>query len=61
MRAYCRCLGIDGKEYIIRTDALRSGATKHIKNVGHKYKKIDLTGKKFYNVTVIEDTGIRDN
>lgn len=61
MRAYYRCLGIDGKEYIIRTDALRSGATKHIKNVGHKHKKIDLTGKKFYNVTVIEDTGIRDN
>lgn len=61
MRAYCKCLGIDGKEYIIRTDALRSGATKHIKHVCNKRVKNDLTGKKFSNVTVIEDTGIRDS
>ena len=29
-RTYCKCIGIDEKEYIIRADALNRGITKHI-------------------------------
>lgn len=46
-RTYCRCIGIDNKEYVIRADALRSGATKYIKRVGNKSVAIDISGQRF--------------
>lgn len=60
-RAFCKCIGIDGNEYTIRADALQSGATKHIKNVGKKCIKNDLTGQRFGHVIVLYDTGFRNN
>ena len=55
-RTYCRCLGIDDNEYIIRADALRRGATKHIEGVGAKVSAYDLTGQEFGYLTVLYKT-----
>ena len=46
-RTYCKCLGIDGKEYIIRQDALVSGATQHIKGACTGGFKHDITNQRF--------------
>lgn len=46
-RTYCRCIGVDNKEYIIRADALTSGATKFIKGAMRAGKPIDITNQKF--------------
>lgn len=60
-RTYCRCLGDDDKEYIIRMDALTSGATRRLYGVGMKNIKKDLTGMKFGLLTPLYDTGNRNN
>ena len=46
-RTYCRCLGVDGKEYIIRADALRRGVTKSVKNACRPCGPEDLRGIKY--------------
>lgn len=46
-RTYCRCIGIDNREYIIRMDALRCGATKHITHAGQKMLPKDISGQRF--------------
>lgn len=53
---YCKCVGDDGGEYIIRQDALRSGATKHTKGACKAGKPMDIVGKKFGKLTPIEPT-----
>lgn len=55
-RTYCRCIGIDNKEYIVRQDALVSGATHTIHGacVGGTIK--DISGQKFGRLTAIEPT-----
>lgn len=50
-RTYCRCIGVDNKEYIIRADALTSGATKFIKGAMRAGKPIDITNQKFGHLT----------
>lgn len=52
-KTYCRCLGIDNKEYIIRADALRNGATKTIKGACRAGKKNDLVGQRFGKLVVM--------
>ena len=56
-RTYCKCVGIDNKEYIIRLDALTSGSTKHIKGANAQYT--DLSGEKFGKLTVVRPTNKR--
>lgn len=46
-RTYCKCIGIDNEYYIIRADALTSGATKNISGVGQKRCAVDITNQKF--------------
>ncbi len=46
-RTYCRCIGIDNNEYIIRADALTSGATRHIKGAMRTGNPIDITNQRF--------------
>ena len=60
-RTYCRCVGLDNMEYIIRRDALVSGATKHITGAGYKNVKKDLLNQRFGLLIVLYDTGIRNN
>lgn len=52
-RTYCKCLGIDGKEYIVRQDALRSGITHSIKGANKAGRAKDITGQKFGMLTAI--------
>ncbi len=52
-RTYCRCIGIDNKEYIIRADALTSGATLHIKGAMKAGTSHDITGQKFGHLTAL--------
>lgn len=55
-RTYCRCIGINDeeyKEYIIRSDALLSGATQFTKGACTTGKRHDLTGKRFGMLTVL--------
>lgn len=59
-RTYCKCIGIDGNEYIIRQDALRSGATKYIKGACKAGKPYDITGLKFHQLTAIYPTNKRE-
>ena len=59
-RTYCKCIGINDKEhkeYIIRQDALKSGATISTKGACNSGKKHDLTGKRFGMLVAIEDIG----
>lgn len=58
-RMYCRCLGDDGNEYIIRQDALRSGATLHIKGACKAGKAQNISGYNFGRLTAIEPTKMR--
>lgn len=55
-RTYCRCLGVDKKEYIIRADALRSGATKSVNGVGCKVEAKDVTNQRFGNLIALNPT-----
>lgn len=58
-RTYCKCVGIDGNEYIIRADALRSGSTVSIKGACNTGNKKDITGKTFGYLTAIKPTDKR--
>lgn len=53
-RTYCRCIGIDGEEYIVRQDALTSGVTHTIHGACSGGKKHDITGQKFGKLIAIE-------
>lgn len=55
-RTYCRCLGPDGNEYIVRQDALQSGATKYIKGAGKTGKPNDIKGKRFGKLVTLYST-----
>lgn len=52
-RTYCRCIGIDGNEYIIRQDALVSGATHTIHGACSSGKQHDITGQRFRRLTAL--------
>lgn len=59
-RTYCKCIGIydkEYKEYIIRQDALQSGATISTKGACKSGKKHDLTGQRFGMLVALEAIG----
>lgn len=53
-RTYCKCIGIDGKEYIVRQDALVSGAIHTIHGACSGGISHDITGKRFGRLVAIE-------
>ena len=53
-RTYCRCIGIDEKEYIVRQDALISGVTHTIHGACSGGKQHDITGQRFGKLIAIE-------
>lgn len=53
-RTYCKCIGIDGNEYIIRQDALTSGATHTIHGACSSGKIHDISGQKFGKLIAIK-------
>ncbi len=52
-RTYCRCIGVDNKEYIIRADALESGATLHIKGAMKQKTFVDISGQRFGHLVAL--------
>ena len=54
-RTYCRCIGIDGNEYIIRADALRRGITTKVDRAGIMRNQ-DVTNIKFGLLTALYPT-----
>lgn len=60
-RTYCRCIGENGIEAIIRQDALQSGATVNIKHAGDNRNDTDVTNKRFGLLTAIRPTDNRSN
>ena len=54
-RTYCKCIGIDGKEYIIRQDALQSGVTHTIKGAMKKQNE-DISNQRFGNLVALYPT-----
>ena len=58
-RTYCRCIGIDGKEYIVRQDALISGATHSIHGACSGGIKHDISNQRFGRLVAIEPTSLR--
>ena len=52
-RTYCKCIGIDNNEYIVRQDALISGATHTIRGACSSGKQHDITGQRFGRLTAI--------
>ena len=46
-RTYCKCIGIDGNEYIVRQDALISGATHTTHGACSSGKQYNITGQRF--------------
>ena len=55
-RTYCKCIGIDGNEYIIRQDALTSGATHTIHGACSSGKKQDVSGQRFGRLIALAPT-----
>ena len=53
-RTYCRCIGIDGNEYVVRQDALTSGATHTIHGVCSGGKPHDISGQRFGRLIAIK-------
>ena len=63
-RTYCKCIGINDKEhkeYIIRQDALQSGATVSTKGACKSGKKHDLSGRRFGMLTALYPIGKSDS
>ena len=60
-RTYCKCLGVDSNEYIIRQDALRSGATKYVKGACRAGKPNDITNQKFSCLVALYPTDKRNS
>lgn len=61
-RTYCKCIGINDveyKEYIIRQDALQSGATNSTKGACSGGIIHDITGRRFGMLTVLYPTDKR--
>lgn len=58
-RTYCRCIGIDQNEYIIRQDALTSGVTHTIHGACSGGIRHDISGQKFGRLTALEPTAER--
>ncbi len=58
-RTYCRCVGIDNKEYIVRQDALVSGATHTIHGACSGGIPDDITGKRFGKLVALEPIKVR--
>ena len=61
-RTYCKCIGINDvkyKEYIIRQDALQSGATNSTKGACSGGIMHDITGRRFGMLTVLYPTNKR--
>lgn len=50
---YCKCKGIDNKEYIIRQDALTSGATRTIHGACTGGVMHDITGNRYGRLTAL--------
>lgn len=55
-RTYCKCIGVDGKEYIVRQDALQSGATRYIKGVMKAGKEENIAGNRYGKLTALHPT-----
>lgn len=55
-RTYCKCIGIDGNEYIIRQDALVSGVTHTIHGACSGGKQQDITNQRFGKLIAISST-----
>lgn len=53
-RTYCRCIGVDNNEYIIRQDALMSGATHTVHGACSGGRQHDISGKRFGRLVAIE-------
>lgn len=58
-RTYCRCIGIDGEEYIVRQDALVSGVTHTIHGACSGGKIHDITGQRFGKLIALKPTNLR--
>lgn len=58
-RTYCKCIGIDNKEYIIRQDALASGATHTVRGACSGGTPKDISGKRFGKLIAIRPTNKR--
>ena len=62
-RTYCKCISINDddnyKEYIIRQDALQSGATKHTNGACSGGKKHDITNMRFGMLTALYSINTR--
>lgn len=52
-RTYCRCIGVDNKEYIIRADALEGGSTLHIKGAMKQKTFVDISGQRFGHLVAL--------
>jgi hypothetical protein len=55
-RTYCRCIGTNGDEVIVRADALQSGATHSMRGAGKTGKPLDISGQKFGLLTALHPT-----
>lgn len=53
---YCKCIGIDKKEYIIRQDALISGATRTVRGACSCGTLKDISGMRFGRLVALEAT-----
>ena len=63
-RTYCKCIGINDteyKEYIIRQDALQSGATNSTKGACSSGIRHDITGRRFGMLTALYPTDKRSS
>ena len=58
-RTYCKCIGDNGCEYVIRQDALQSGATKHVKGAARAGKADNIANKRFGKLTALYPTNRR--
>lgn len=56
---YCKCIGIDNNEYIIRADALQRGITKSIKGAAKPNISKNLSDMKFGKLTPLFQTDNR--
>lgn len=54
-RTYCKCIGVDGKEYIIRADALRRGITSKVNRAGIQRNQ-NIANMKFGFLTALFPT-----
>lgn len=53
-RTYCKCIGVDGNEYIVRQDALTSSATHTIHGACSGGKPHNITEQRFGRLVAIE-------